>query len=92
MRIMFEESQELNIDTIKKLLPEIILTTREVNTGARDTALDVIYFLGQQCVKLGNNNLKTLMNIISAGLALQPHFVSATLSTLSYLQKISRKI
>jgi len=87
MKIMFQETTTLDMETLKKLLPEIILYTKEVNTNCRDTAFEVLSLLGDNCVKFGENNLKTLFNTVSAGLALEPRFISSTLSALVYLQK-----
>jgi len=91
MLIMFQERKTLDIDTLKKLLPEIILNCKESNVGSREASFEVIKFLGEQSVQLGQDNLKILCNILSAGLALDTRFIAATWCTLGYLVKLFHK-
>eukprot|EP01126_Amoeba_proteus_P045138 TRINITY_DN5040_c0_g2_i8.p1 TRINITY_DN5040_c0_g2~~TRINITY_DN5040_c0_g2_i8.p1 ORF type:complete len:1038 (+),score=236.12 TRINITY_DN5040_c0_g2_i8:911-4024(+) len=89
IRLVLQET-EISVELLQQLLPEVILSTREINSKARNISMLTLFELGDKCVAdtdtgSGKSRLKIFLDVISAGLALDPHFVATTLQSLSYL-------
>jgi len=87
MKILFEEAKTLDVETLKKLLPEVILNTREVNSTTREISHQIISVLGEKFNSSTPSQISFLIGIIAAGLTLDARFISATMSILAILLK-----
>uniref|UniRef100_A0A6B2KX19 RRP12 HEAT domain-containing protein n=1 Tax=Arcella intermedia TaxID=1963864 RepID=A0A6B2KX19_9EUKA len=87
MKILFEEAKTLDVETLKRLLPEVILNTREVNATTREISHQIIDILGEKFNSTTPSQINHLIGIVAAGLTLDARFISATMSILSILLK-----
>ena len=79
-------SAQEQLDLFSRILPEVILCTKESNGRAREAAFDALTAMGQSMIDAGGDYLFKMLQMILAGLAAEtPYMRSGTVYALSRL-------